>query len=548
MIKVFTAGGRDASRLGGSWAGLIAILAFYLSLQGYSQSRAQTAAPTKGAEKQAETKGTEKKAGEKKAAGEAEKKEEADEDEAKADVDPSESQKGVSLEIFLDPNAEALVDLKKFTEIRAGKDATPAEFTQFKQMPGDPLVPVNPTVITAVVDSMIAKLTNHKNIEAVAAEQSPGGGAAAPGSASRAIQEATQTLLEPIFLARSAKNVQFQTQYNRILAQRLEPVLKNHLIPRIQAMIVLGQSANLDAYKIFLNEIKNPAQTVWVKLWAFRGLTNIKQYTNKLTASQEIDAAKVVSDELAKNLEWPWPVQLRGLETLAALRQGYLPTSPRTADMAATAFQYIVKADLHPEVRAEAALALGSMQLNPVVPKYNVVVAAHASARLAADIGDEIGNGFSENKIRAQKLTTTLMGPVLQAFEGRAGLRESGFLNSPLLSNKADVQKYIDAIRPVAKSAIELVGGPTGQMAARTADLKKNVAALKSFLAKNEPTNRELFQGGPQLPAAGGEVAQEKAAPAATKEKEKEKEKEKPKEKGAPAQANADPAKGRGKQ
>ena len=57
----------------------------------------------------------------------------------------------------------------------------------------------------------------------------------------------------------------------------LPPLLKHHLIPRVQAMIVLGQSGNPDALKLYLDEIKNAKQTVWVKLWAMRGISNIKQ-------------------------------------------------------------------------------------------------------------------------------------------------------------------------------------------------------------------------------------------------------------------------------
>ncbi|APW60301.1 hypothetical protein [Paludisphaera borealis] len=535
MIKVFTAGGRDASRFGGSWAGLIALLVFCLQLQGYVQAQAPKPQPP-ATKPDAPSQPTPPGGG-----GEEPKADEDDDAAKQPPVDPSETQKGASLEVFLDPNAVAQLDLKKFKELKSPRGTTPADVTQAKQdagqlkvMAGDPLVPVDPRVITAVIDDVVAKLTNHKNIEA---NLDPEGAKPKPEDA-KAIQDATQSLLEPIFLARSAKNVQFQTQFNRILAQRLEPVLKNHLIPRIQAMIILAQSGNVDAYKIFLAEIKNPTQTVWVKLWAFRGLTNIKQLTNKLSTSQEMDAAKAVSDQLVKNQEWPWPVQFRGLEALATLRQGFLTTSPKTADMAATTFQYLINGELRKEVRAEAALALGLMQITTVVPKYNVATAAHAAAQLAAEIGDQIAKGFTENKLYAQKLTTMLMGPVLQAFEGRAGLRESGFLNSPLLTNKADVQKYIDAIRPVTKAAIDLVGGPAGQAKARNDELTARVAALKDFLAKNPPASAELFQGGPQLPAPAAAVAGD--------DQNKAEQKGQPKEKGDPVQADA--SKGRGKQ
>jgi hypothetical protein len=537
MIKVFTAGGRGASRPGGSWAGLIALLALSLSAPARAQEpKANPAAPADPQQKGAEEKA--KGEAEEKAKGEGE-----EDEEVRPSVDPSESQKSAPLEIFLDPNAVAALDVKKFKPIPSSRGTTPADAARakedagkLKQMAGDRLTPPDPRVITAVVDDAIAKLTDHKYIEA----NLPDGAKAKPEDV-KAIQDATETLLEPIFLARSAENAPFQARYNQILAQKLEPVLKNHLIPRIQAMIVLGQSANVDAYKTFLAEIQNPSQTVWVKLWAFRGLTNIKKYSNKLNVQQEIDAAKAVSDLLAKNQDWPWPVQLRALEALAALRQGFVIKSPKTADMAATAFQYLVNEELRPEVRAEAAVALAMMQMNTNVPKYNLVVAAHATAQLAATIGDKIATGFTENHLYAQKLTTLLMGPITQAFEGRPGQRESGFLNSPLLANKGDVQKYFDAIRPMMKAAIDLVGGPPGQAKARSDDLTAKVAAYKDFLKANTPQTTELFQGGPQLPAAGGAVAE--GAPEEDA-KAKEPAKAEAKAKAAPEKTSATNARG----
>ena len=317
-------------------------------------------------------------------------------------------------------------------------------------------------------------------------------------------------------MARAAKNVQFQARYNQVLLQRLTPVLNHHLVPRIQAMIVLAQSANPEALKVFLDEIQNPAQTVWVKLWAFRGITNIKAQSGRLSASQEIDAAKIISDQLQANKNWPWPVQTRALEALGALRQGFLPTSPRTADMASVAFQYLIDLNMEPEVRAEAAKALGAMRVTTAVPRYNFELAAYATAQLAADLGEDILDLSSDHRLHAQKLTTLLIGPVFQAFEGVSTDRDSGFLRNPSLMNQNDVKKYIDALRPMAKSAVALMGAPTGQIPARTNELSQNLATFKEFLANNPPADNRLFTGGPEyVPPA--EPAQADAAAAAAR-------------------------------
>ncbi|MDG3003036.1 hypothetical protein [Paludisphaera mucosa] len=513
MIKVFTAVGRVAPLGEGVRFGLIALLA--------GAWMAIVPAPVPAQEPTAKKAGSTADApkGETPPAKDAAKadappakdasKDAADDDDAKPVVDPFASHKAAALDIYKDPNVDGLLDPKKFPEIRAPKAATDEQIAQLKQMAASPLVAPDANTITDVVNGMIGQMTNTRNIQAVldpTAEKNL--------KTVQAVQAATQNLLEPVFTSRSAKNAAFQTRYNQILLQKLPPVFKHHLIPRIQAMIILAQSANPDALKVLLDEIKSPTQTVWVKLWAFRGITNIKLLTNRLSASQEADAAKAIAEQLGKGKAWPAWVQYRALESLTALRQGFLPTSPRTADMAAVAFQYLIDDALRPEVRSQAALALGSMQITSAVPKYNFEIVAYATAQLGASILDKMVNSFSENPIRAQQLTTVLVGPVFQAFEGQAGVRDSGLLNNSAVTNKADIQKYFDALKPVAKAASALIGAPTGQIAALTTDLKAKVAAYKAFLAKSTPAELSLFPNGPTYAAPAGEAAPPQAAAA----------------------------------
>ncbi|WP_337176996.1 hypothetical protein [Paludisphaera sp.] len=417
------------------------------------------------------------------------------EDEApKEAVDPSESQKTASLQIYLDPNIEAIRDPKKFQEIRA--NPVPAqEINQFKAMAASPLVAPDPALIDRVVSAMVSQMSSPRNIQAAL---DPSGEKNA--AVVTALQSATQTLVEASFVARGARNTGFQTRYNQVLLQKLPPLFKHHFLPRIQAMIVLAQSANPDALKVLLDEIKDPKQTYWVKLWAFRGITNIKQMTNRLSAAQEAEAAKAIADQLLAGKDWPAWVQVRGLEALTALRQGYLPTSPRSADMASAAFQYLTDENLALDVRAQAALALGSMQIGTAVPRYNQAVVAYAAARVGAAILDKISDGHTENPLRSQELTTVLVGPLFQAFQGQEGVRESGLLNSPT-GGKAESQKYFDAMKPAAMAAAALVGAPTGQIPAARQDLRTKTDAFKAFLDQNPPADATLFQNGPSLPA-----------------------------------------------
>src|SRR4029077_9500726 len=196
--------------------------------------------------------------------------------------------------------------------------------------------------------------------------------------------------------------------------------------PRVQAMIILGESGYPDAITTYEKEITNREQTLWVKLWALEGINNIKQNGGRLTTDAESKAAKVISDFLDKNQDIPWPLQLRALQSLGALRQGFLPTSPQKADMALTAMRFLVDSEAKPEVRAEAARTLGLMQISSAVPKYNFALGAHAAGQLAAELGEAIASLYVvepkkpprvDNPTKARYLAALLIGPVYEAFD-----------------------------------------------------------------------------------------------------------------------------------
>jgi len=412
--------------------------------------------------------------------------------------DPSQTQKVAPVEVFKDPNAEDILNVKKFNPIR-NRPPMPGDIAAVQAMAGNPNAPVDPTVIRRMVDGMVAQLTDTKNIQALI-DPPPGTAPSAP--VMRAIEEATSNLLEPLYIARapSVQNSRFLAEYNRTLLRSLQPLLKHHLVPRVQSMIVLGSSGNPDALKLFLDEIRNPQQTLWVKLWAIRGITNIKQNpAARLSPTQDIEAARVIAEQLdAKVKDMPWPLQLRALEALSNLRQGYIPAAPKNAEMAVAAMRILADPKARSEVRAEAARALGMMQITSAVPGYNFPLVAYAAAQLAARLGDQIVATYSADKAKplnatkAEYLTGLLVGPVYQAFEGQAGVRESGLLHANAALAKSDIQKIADQIKPVAKAALELVRAPTGQLKARRADLVARLDALKEFLAKNVPANHHL--------------------------------------------------------
>jgi hypothetical protein len=320
------------------------------------------------------------------------------------------------------------------------------------------------------------------------------------------------------------------------LLQKLSPLLKNHMIPRVQAMIVLGQSGSPELMPIYQAQIKDPNQSIWVKLWALEGIVNTVEAGVPLSGQVQVDAAKVVADFLDKEDDIPWPAQLRALEALSALRQGFVPNRSKYADMANSAMRLLADADSRPEVRAEAAKALGLMQISSAVPRYNYDLVAHSAGLLAADLGTAIGSlvpsppvkpaasttlakasskgssaktpqatkpakpATTTNPAKAKYLTALLIGPVYQAFDGVSGLRESGLLHATSSRTPGYGEKVFALVKPVAQRSVDLVNSGSRQIDGIKKDLAAKIQDLRSFLESNAPPDRHLVPDGEAFP------------------------------------------------
>ena len=300
--------------------------------------------------------------------------------------DPSQTRKVAQIEVFKDPIVEQqqLLDVSKFRAIPPSP-YTDADVLTVEDMAGNKLVPIDQPLIDRVVKGLAAKLTDRALIQALIetpeeevkpvpvgpldkvakdalkkAEKKADAEAAARADAAKQIPTVTKHLLEPLFIARNAGHLAFLTAYERSLLQWLPPLLSNHLVPRVQAMIVLGESGSTEAVNVFEKTISDPKQTLWVKLWALEGIKKTKEYGEHLTSDAEAKAAKVISEFLDKPHPLPWPIQLRALEALAYLRQGFLPTAPSKAHMANTAMRFLADPEAKQEVRAEAAQSAGN--------------------------------------------------------------------------------------------------------------------------------------------------------------------------------------------
>jgi hypothetical protein len=248
-----------------------------------------------------------------------------------------------------------------------------------------------------------------------------------------------------------------------------------------------------------------------VKLLAARGLANSAPALVNDTTRATF-AAKAVADFLEQDKELPWPVQYRGLEALGALRQSGTVPPKGQPEMASAAIKFLVDPEARPEVRAEAAWALGMMQVNGAVGKYNFPLIAYHIGDVAANLGESINEVFSKNPSRAEYLTGLLINQLYQALEGAPNARNSGLLKGDhpnIAPNRNYIKQVSDLIKPIANASITLTRSPKGQVPKVQKDLGDRVAALKSFLDKNQPADTWLVPGGPQFPLKGANAVAE---------------------------------------
>jgi HEAT repeat protein len=416
------------------------------------------------------------------------------------------------VEIFRDPRAEKCL-ANTFPVL--GKRARPGTVNQVKAMAANQAA-VERATIEQFVQHSINELTDHSNIKAVI---DPQAGISPYAAAQFAIQEATDNLIEILLSARAANNGNFVTTYNQVLLQMLPPVLENHLLSRIAAAIVLSQTGAPEAVDIFVKQLNNPEQTVWVSLWSARGLTNVQQLGRfNLDAARAIRAAKSVADFLEREKDLPWPVQYRALEALGSLRRANTPQMQRgQPEMAGTAAQFLTDPDGRIEVRVEAGWALGMMEIQAGINGYNFPMIAYSVGELAAMLGDRVRDNFPKNATQAEFWTGLIVAQVLQTFDGVDAARDSGLLKSAhpaATAARPFIKSVSDKTKPVAAAAVKLVREPAGRAAQNLKDLESRIAELKMLLQKNPPANTWLVPNGPKFPVGGAQVAKAPAGAA----------------------------------
>jgi hypothetical protein len=227
-----------------------------------------------------------------------------------------------------------------------------------------------------------------------------------------------------------------------------------------------------------------------------------------LDTQRAMAAGKVVADFLEQEKDLPWPVQVRALEALGALRQSSAAPLQGKADMASAALERLADPKARPEVRAWAAWALGLMRVNPQLGKYNYTLIAHSIGVLAADLGEKIAAAASENPEQSRFWTGLLLYQVYPALSGQPGVRDSGLLNAPNLGSHAPFIKQVnDRVQEICVAAVNLDRAAGGLIPPRQKDVLNRVATLREFLTKSAPSDRKLLPSSTELPLANSRVA-----------------------------------------
>lgn len=456
---------------------------------------------------------------------------------------------GGTVETFKDPRAEKALGI--FKSVPGLRDCRPTDVNQVKAMAATAGA-VDRALVQRFVEGMAYRLTDKSNINGLIA---PPPGTSPNSMVLRAVKESVDNLLAPIFTARAVRNTGFLQVYNQVLLATLPKLLDNNLVARLEAMIVLGQAGDPAAMPVFLAQLKDADQTVWVKLWAARGIYNMvdggARVDQVLSVQAASTAAKALADFLDTEKEAPWPAQVRALEAIGAMRQAAQPTSLGKADMAVVVMRFLTDEEATPEVRSAAAWALGMMRVNPAASGYNFQLVALHIGQLAAGLATDAADSFPAPKVAAKEETTKaagkeenevdvtqlqsevstsnrtlseylaalLVSQLYQSLNGVADARDSGLAKQQNLGQAAAFVKQIaDLQSTTARAAVQLVRGTPGQYEANVKELRDRVAALTAALEKAPIKDFHLVPGGAiefKPAASEAPAAADAAAPAA---------------------------------
>lgn len=362
--------------------------------------------------------------------------------------------------------------------------------------------PFDRSIIPGYIQAQIAQLTAHRNIDALL-------DTSADPRLAKSIEEAGQRLVNPILAAIEAKNATFRTAFTQALLNVAPDVMKNHLYARLMLLLALGRSQEPQALDLLKKQLEDPNQPAAVKHLAAVGISQIAPVMRG-NVGEAMRAAKSVQTFLERESGTFWPVEMRALEALGALRQSTANQLNPKPEFTATAMKYLADPEARPIVRAWAATALGMLRptakpddVNFYLMAYNMgLVAAEVGQRIAAMDVDPKNSEKTRQYLEQVRRDTDDLMQLYQGFEGDPALRDAGLLKidhpAALRQREAisaiatKVKAIITASVALSRSAGELIGR-------NRAELARTVEGLKAALAQAAPQDYALYPGGPEF-------------------------------------------------
>jgi len=402
-------------------------------------------------------------------------------------------------DVHRDERAELVIqNIKDYKPIKSG-NAPPGRNQVEQWAQGAGIVDKNK--LDYYVRTLAAAMTSQKVLDGLGAKKPANADAAVKANedALKAIERAFDDLIAPVTIAarRTPPYKEFLHDYAESLLKVTPELLANHLIARIEGMIVLSRTGDDKAIGTYVAQLRDPSQVIMVKILAAEGLSNVVRIRRQVDARASLDAAIALNSFLNVEKDAIWWAQFRALEALGWLRQP--ATNPVTGkyDMVDTAAAFLADPKKRPEVRSWAAWAVGMMLVRDPSARINYTKIAGDLGKLAAELGDRILAVRSiEQEDQAHELIGLLAVPLYNAVKGEPEQSRSGLINNAALGPTAT--PFVKGLEPLLKAeaaAAVLLGQAAGAQLhnVRHDDLEARVKAIRDFLAKN-----------PQQVVAGG--------------------------------------------
>jgi hypothetical protein len=487
-----------------TWA-LLAIVPFQAA---WSQERAKDApaqkdAPAKAAEPKKEAPPEEKAAAA-----------EPEAELAKAETAKPATVDGTRFELtenYRDPRVDAILDLSVVKETLPPRPNFSAnEERQLQSMAGGS-GDINPRIINRFVEAKAAELTNKKAIETMMT------GEGSVNSIVRPIEKATTALLSASRASIASSNSPFMTSYAAAMIKTFPPLLEGHLISRTQATMALASTGSLDVVPTLIKLISDEKQPWQVKSLALLGINNSIGDGRKIVAfNQRTQWTIAVINMLRNEEDAPWFLKSQAAQLIGNLRIISESVPERKVHPAEVLMDFLIDKTQRPEVRLEAARALGLLDITSQFRPYNHQLVAVSTAEAIADIAQRVSEIAPTDSSRAQQLVAMMAERTTPAFQGIQGVVNSGFFQQ-MSNSSADaktqdsVKALFDKIKGVINAGSAYIRARGDLVIARRTDLQSQIADLRKAIEENQPKNRTLVTGGKSYEAgasASDEVAQ----------------------------------------